>query len=229
MRSGKYQAAILIELLLIVILVSGHFMDREEPEAVSGNIKIAQKNTEEGTKDYIKWVDFTVPCEALELAYERDVKAHEAGTGLDWVSLLAYTASKWGGEFDKKAMREMEKMADEALEKADEGHTATDVIDNAGADLKYYPYYKEAYGAILSGMVGPYQAQLEDENGTVSWHNVYGLKAYSPIARGFDYSDFDDFGTSRSYGYSRPHLGHDMMGQVGTPIRIKYRSLCIRK
>lgn len=218
MRSGKYQAAILIELLLIVILVSGHFMDREEPEAVSGNIKIAQKNTEEGTKDYIKWVDFTVPCEAMELAYERDVKAHEAGTGLDWVSLIAYTASKWGGEFDKKAMREMEKMADEALEKADESHTATDVIDNAGADLKYYPYYKEAYGAILSGMVGPYQAQLEDENGTVSWHNVYGLKAYSPIARGFDYSDFDDFGTSRSYGYSRPHLGHDMMGQVGTPI-----------
>lgn len=218
MRSGKFQAAILIELLLIVVLVSGHFMDREEPEAVSGNIKIAQKNTEEGKKEYIKWVDFTVPCEALDAAYERDVKAHEEGASLDWVSLLAYTASKWGGEFDRKAMKEMEKMADEALKKADAGHSATDVIDNAGADLKYYPYYKEAYGAILSGMVGSYQAQLQDGDGNVSWRNVYGLKAYSPIAKGFDYSDYDDFGTSRSYGYSRPHLGHDMMGQVGTPV-----------
>ena len=45
---------------------------------------------------------------------------------------------------------------------------------------------------------------------------VYGLKAYSPIAKEFPYSDYDDFGVSRSYGYKRNHLGHDMMGQVGT-------------
>ena len=32
------------------------------------------------------------------------------------------------------------------------------------------------------------------------------------------YSDFDDFGASRSYGFKRKHLGHDMMGQVGTPV-----------
>lgn len=218
MHSRKYQAAILIELLLLLILVSGRIADNREPAAVSGNIKIAQKNTEEGKKDYIKWVDFTVPCEALSFACERDVRAHEAQTSLDWVSLLAYTASKWGGEFDKKAMKEMEKMADAAMEKADAEHTATDIIDEAGADLKYYPYYKEAYGAILSGMVGEYEAQLADENGNVSWQSVYGLKAYSPIARGFDYSDYDDFGAARSYGYSRPHLGHDMVGQTGTPI-----------
>lgn len=218
MRSGKYQAAILIELLLIIILLNGQFTDREEPAAVSGNIKIAQENTPEGKKDYIKWVDFTVPCDALDYAYEADVSAHKEGTALDWVSLLAYTASKWGGDFDKKAMKEMEKTAQKAMEEADADHTATDYIDEAGADLKYYPYYKEAYSAVLSGMVGEYEAQLADEAGNVSWHTVYGLKAYSPIARGFDYSDYDDFGTSRSYGYSRPHLGHDMMGQVGTPI-----------
>jgi len=39
-----------------------------------------------------------------------------------------------------------------------------------------------------------------------------------PIAKNFPYSDYDDFGVSRSYGYKRRHLGHDMMGQVGTPI-----------
>ena len=52
------------------------------------------------------------------------------------------------------------------------------------------------------------------------------MKAYLPIAKGYEYSDYDDFGTSRSYGYSRPHLGHDMMGQVGTPI-IAVESGCV--
>ena len=28
----------------------------------------------------------------------------------------------------------------------------------------------------------------------------------------------DDFGASRSYGYERVHLGHDMMGVIGTPV-----------
>lgn len=46
----------------------------------------------------------------------------------------------------------------------------------------------------------------------------YGLKAFSPIAKGFPYNDYDDFGAARSYGFKRQHLGHDMMGQVGTPI-----------
>ena len=218
MRFGKYQAAILIELLLILILVSGLFLDREQSETVSANLRIGWQNTAEGKQDYIKWVDFTVPCEALDFAYEQDVKAHEAGTRLDWVCLLAHTAAKWGGQFDSRAMAEMEKTAAKAMEEADATRTATDVIDAAGADLKYYPYYKEAYGAVLSGMVGEYERQTKQEDGTVVWEKVYGLKAYSPIAKGFDYSDYDDFGATRSYGYSRPHLGHDMMGQVGTPI-----------
>ena len=50
------------------------------------------------------------------------------------------------------------------------------------------------------------------------WVTKYGLKAFSPIAKGFPYSDFDDFGVARSYGFKRQHLGHDMMGQVGTPV-----------
>ena len=52
----------------------------------------------------------------------------------------------------------------------------------------------------------------------MQWKECYGIKAFSPIAKGFYYNDYDDFGASRSYGYARPHLGHDMMGQIGTPI-----------
>jgi len=86
--------------------------------------------------------------------------------------------------------------------------------------MDYYDYYLEAYEAVLGGMVGEYEMETEAEDGTRSFETRYGLKAFSPIARGFDYSDYDDFGSSRSYGYKRPHLGHDMMGQIGTPICI---------
>ena len=50
------------------------------------------------------------------------------------------------------------------------------------------------------------------------WEKRYGLKAFSPIARDYYYYGYDDFGVSRSYGYKRQHLGHDMMGSVGTPV-----------
>ena len=91
--------------------------------------------------------------------------------------------------------------------------------------MSYYNYYKEAYEAVLGGMVGEYQIEEEQtqENQTDSEEQLeyvtrYGLKAFSPIAKNFPYSDYDDFGSSRSYGYRRVHLGHDMMGATGTPI-----------
>ncbi len=66
---------------------------------------------------------------------------------------------------------------------------------------------------MLGGFVGEYQAEGEE-----GWETCYGLKAFSPIAKTFPYSDYDDFGVSREYGYRRRHLGHDMMAAVGTPV-----------
>ena len=85
--------------------------------------------------------------------------------------------------------------------------------------MEYYDYYYEAYSAVLGGMVGEFSIEAgRDDTGVTEWRDTYGLKAFSPIAKGFEYSHYDDFGSSRSYGYARPHLGHDMMGQIGTPI-----------
>ena len=72
-------------------------------------------------------------------------------------------------------------------------------------------------GAVLDGFLGTY-ATYENIDGRYLYKETYGLKAFSPIARGYYYSDFDDFGVARSYGYRRQHLGHDMMGSVGTPV-----------
>ena len=71
-------------------------------------------------------------------------------------------------------------------------------------------------GAVLDGMVW---GILSRRAAIIrSGSRKYGLKVFSPIAKNFPYSDYDDFGASRSYGFKRKHLGHDMMGQVGTPV-----------
>ena len=51
-----------------------------------------------------------------------------------------------------------------------------------------------------------------------SFSDVYGIKAFHPLAQGYSYSHYDDFGNSRSYGYKRLHFGNDLMGSIGTPV-----------
>lgn len=153
-------------------------------------------------KEYIKWVDFNVSYEALCKAYELDVETYQQKVHVNWIELLAYVAAKTGGNFPKETEEELE----EIKELLCLGETTMKKLTQ---DLKYYSYYLEAYEAVLGGMVGEFELDGEMQ---------YGLKAYLPIAKGFAYSGYDDFGTSRSYGYKRQHLGHDMMGQIGTPI-----------
>lgn len=159
--------------------------------------------------DYIKWVDFTVSYEALCKAYEWDLKTHGTSCEIGWVDLLAYTAARTGGKFDAQALKVMEKAAC-AVEAGEES------LEELTEKLDYFAYYREAYEAVLGGLVGEYVRECEGKPG--SFETVYGLKGYFPLAAGFEYSHSDDFGVGRSYGYKRKHLGHDMMGQIGTPI-----------
>ncbi len=156
--------------------------------------------------NYIKWVEFHATCEAMAAAYDLDVASCQEEVHLQWIELLAYVGAKHGGKFDKNSAREITATG----EKLRSGEMTMEQLTEG---MEYYDYYLEAYSAVLSGMVGEFSLQ---ENG--KWSRYYGLKAFSPVAKGFDYSHYDDFGSSRSYGYARPHLGHDMMGQIGTPI-----------
>lgn len=195
----KIRIGILLELLaLAVVLVPIWSRSEREAAAVS-----AEKN-------YIKWVEFKVPSEALSKAYELDRDTYGETVHIEWIPLLAYVAAKHGGEFPKGSITELERTAQMLLDKET-------TIRKLTKDMEYYNYYLEAYTAVLGGMVGTFRVEVQEAGGT-KWVEKYGLKAFSPIAKGFPYDDFDDFGTNRSYGYSRPHLGHDMMGQIGTPI-----------
>ncbi|MCH5343689.1 MAG: hypothetical protein J1E64_06575 [Acetatifactor sp.] len=152
-------------------------------------------------KDYIKWVDFTVSYEALCKAYDWDVETHGSDAELHWIELLAYAAARTGGTFGKEALTRIDKAAKEIC-------AGNMTIEELTADLQYYPYYKEAYTAALGGLVGEYREEHTDGDGRVTYEDRYGLKGYLPIARGFDYTHYDDFGAGRSYGYKRRHLGY---------------------
>lgn len=189
-----------------LLLVLGMVFLEEKP--FGGN------QTLETTGDgFIKWVDFNVSYEALCKAYEYDVETYGEEIHLDWIELLAYVGAKNGGDFGTRAVSDIGTIAERIKDKEI-------TMEEAVKDMKYYAYYQEAYSAVLGGLVGEYEIQ---EKAGGAYIKKYGLKAFSPIAKGFEYSDYDDFGVSRSYGYRRQHLGHDMMGQVGTPINILFQ------
>lgn len=159
--------------------------------------------------DFIKWVDFDVGYEALDSALTLDIQSRDSEQPVSWIDILAVAAARQGGKnLTRKGVEQA--AADLRSDKSAE--------EFLGELYKYYAYYKEAYGAALGGLVGTYAIQVDGENGEKIWKAEYGLKAFSPIASGYGYSDCADFGVERSYGFARKHLGHDMMGSPGTPI-----------
>ncbi len=197
------QKGILVEAMLVLLLVMGITTGKQ--------VNMIDVNASSSNTDYIKWVDFTVSYDALCKSYEWDVDTHGTEHEVHWIELLAYTAAKTGAKFDKTALR----ILNDTAHQLSEGKVE---IEELTKDMKYYSYYLEAYTAVLGGMVGEYEAEIMDESGNSSFETKYGLKSYFPLARGFDYTHYDDFGVGRSYGYERKHLGHDMMGLTGTPI-----------
>lgn len=159
-------------------------------------------------KNFIKWVDFKLTDSAMRKAMKLDIDSFNKDKHLNWLEMLAVLGAKYGGDFTKFKESDLISLA----KRLSDGEK----IEDISKDLKYYSYYLEAYTAVLGEFLGEYELQDDSADGTYT--KKYGLKAFSPIAKGYGYSHYDDFGNSRSYGYKRKHLGHDMMGSVGTPI-----------
>lgn len=163
-------------------------------------------------RDFIKYAEFNVCCSALEKALEYDISTHknDEKVKIDWVQVLAYLGAKYGGDFKQYKEADLEQIVSR-LKNGDK-------IKDITKDMKYYDYYYRVYSAVLGGFTGWYNTEAEDENGKITKVKDYGLCVFSPIAKGFPFSHYDDFGTGRSYGYKRKHLGHDLMAATGTPV-----------
>lgn len=151
----------------------------------------------------IRWVDFQVPYEAMKYAMDMDIRTSEQENHLNWIDVLALAACRTGGKCDLDSVK---KVATELQEKGSSRKTL-------GADNKYLQYYRQAYTAVLGGLLGNFAIYKDGR-----WVAQYGLKAFCPIAQGYYYSHYDDFGASRSFGFRRKHLGNDLLGSPGTPI-----------
>ena len=151
----------------------------------------------------IKWVDFGVPYESLKYAMEQDIDSFEKEKHISWIDILALSACRTGGKCGLESVKRAS--ADLKEDKSPE--------ELLGETFRYYSYYQEAYAAVLGGLLGNYEIEMNGQT-----KQQYGLKAFSPIAAGYGYSHSEDFGVARSFGFKRKHLGHDMMGAQGTPI-----------
>ena len=151
----------------------------------------------------IRWVDFQVPYESLKCAMNVDIATFEQDKHIDWIDILALAGCRTGGRCSLSSVKQA--AADLKGDQSPE-----ELLGNL---YRYYDYYHGAYAAVLDGLLGSFAIEKDGE-----FVPTYGLKAFSPIATGYGYAHSDDFGNSRSFGFARKHLGHDMMGSLGTPV-----------
>lgn len=202
-KSFKLNKKILIIFIIFIILIASILLF----------YSFGSDDSDSSTKDdFIKWVDFNVTSEALNLTAKLDINSHNNDEKIkyNWIELLAYLACKNGGDFKNFKESDLNNLVD----RIKNGESITDL----SKDLKFYDYYYESYSAVLGNFIGNYQIETSNEDGSKSLKENYGLKAFLPIAKNYSFSHYDDFGNSRSYGFKRTHLGNDLMGSIGTPI-----------
>lgn len=151
----------------------------------------------------INWVDFQVPYESLRYAMNVDIETAQQEKHISWIDILAVAGCRTGGRCDLKSVKK-------AVSDLKTDLNCEQILGNL---YQYYGYYHEAYDAALGGLLGNYSVEVNGEQ-----KPCYGLKAFSPIAAGYSYSHCSDFGNQRSFGFSRKHLGNDLMGGLGTPV-----------
>lgn len=151
----------------------------------------------------IRWVDFQIPYESLKYAMDADIATKETDMHISWIDAFAIAGCRTGGKCGLQSVKT-------AIKDLKTGKSPEELL---GSLYKHYAYYYEAYEAVLGGLLGSYQIEV---NGQIK--PTYGLKAFSPIAAGYGYSHCSDFGNQRSFGFRRKHLGNDLMGRLGTPI-----------
>ena len=200
---------------LIVILLICYFVlttpilpviAQTEKYIYSNDVAEAEKK-----KDYIKWFEFKVSYEVLDKTSKLDINSHQKNEAVkyNWVELISYLACKYQNNFSKFKQADLDKLVAELKS----GKQMEELTEK----MKLYKYYFEGYDSALHEFIGEYQ--IETSNSTEKkFEEKYGLKAFCPIAKGYSFSHYDDFGASRSYGYKRVHFGNDLMGNIGTPV-----------
>lgn len=166
--------------------------------------ELAEDSQDTSKDSYIKWVDFNGSASLLKKLSDLDISSHNNdAVKLNWIELMAYLGCKYGGNLALFKQTDLDKLVSELQS----GKTIEDLTNN----MKLYNYFYESYDAIFHEYIGEYEIQTTDEDGNLCYVKKYGLKAFLPIAKNYSFSHYKDFGSSRSYGYRRVHLGNDLL------------------
>lgn len=228
----KWISVSILSILLICIFIFSNYIfsavltSNTSEKYIYNNEPSTSNDSENTEKDYIKWFEFNVSYEVLDKTSKLDINSHQKNEEIkyNWIELISYLACKYGNNFSKFKQADLDKLVAELKN----GKTIEELTEK----MKLYPYYYECYDAVLHEFIGEYKLENKKSstNGSTSSLNTetnieekqyddkYGIKAFSPIAKNYGYSHYDDFGASRSYGYKRLHFGNDLMGSIGTPI-----------
>ncbi len=157
------KASVIIVIQLLVLSFLTLSLGLKSREAASETYFLSEQDDsappgEEKEKDFIRWVDFTVPAEVMEKAFRLDINTCQApGT---WTGSSSWDlGARYGGDFSRFRQADLDSLA-EALKNGTS-------MDTLAEGLKYYPYYKEAYGAVLGGMVGYFDQEVLTGRGRV--------------------------------------------------------------
>lgn len=146
----------------------------------------------------------------LETAYQAHVKYAQKDIWIDFIELLAFGATKAQGDwenFDTKIIRE----AADAIGK----NPLADIrLRDMSDDPDTFDFYCNIYGSIFPDYIGYYDVKINDDE----TETKYGMKNFYPMANGFKYTHYDDYGDERTYQGSSVHEGNDIMAAKRVPI-----------
>ncbi len=102
-KKVKIKHGVICELILLIVLVSCLIYKNY----MEGSINAFLSNSE---TDYIKWVDFDISSSAMGKAYEYDVESQTQEVKLNWIELLAYLGTRYGGDFSRYKEKDLNEL-----------------------------------------------------------------------------------------------------------------------
>ncbi len=178
--------------------------------ALSFFAKYEAANQEKNFKQYKKLSNAVVPLKVMEKALKEDIKSQEGNKLVKFTTLISLLAAKYYGDWDEYSEKDLEYF----VNRLNSGET----VEELKQSYKNYEYFNLFYETLFSEFIGKYKiSKQKNEKSVPIFEEKYGLKAYSPIAYGFDVNFCDDFDNETNFARQKGHFGNDIAVKKGTP------------
>ncbi len=172
-------------------------------------VKYKMATYEENFKQYKKLASYVVPVKVMEKALREDVNSQKSEEKVKFLTIISLLAAKYDGEWRNYC----EKDVDELVLKLKGGEE-----EEIKSLYNNYEYFEIFYETLFKEFIGNYKITKKQKNKELEEpKEKYGLKAYSPIAYGYETSFCDDFDNEINFAKQKGHYGNDIAVKKGTP------------